>query len=139
MPLTFHSNVRFPFKERPRMRQWIKAVAELYKKQCGEITYLFTHDEEVLQYNQQFLNHHTYTDIITFDNSEGNVIGGDIIISTERVKDNAARFGVAFEDELRRVMIHGILHLCGLKDKSTEDAKKMRRAENKALRLWDTQ
>ncbi len=134
--ITFHSDIPFTLKHKTKLRAWITHVAKSYKKTCGELNYLFTSDEEVLRYNQEFLQHTTYTDIITFDNSEGSHINGDIIISVERVKENAHQFNVSVEDELRRVMIHGVLHLCGLKDKKAAQAAEMRAAEDKALRLW---
>jgi rRNA maturation RNase YbeY len=134
--ITFHSEIAFTLKHKTILRQWINSVAQSYKKECGELTYLFTSDDAVWHYNQTFLQHNTYTDIITFDSSEKNVLNGDIIISIDRVKENAQKFGVAFENELHRVMIHGVLHLCGLKDKKAADAAAMRGAEDKALRLW---
>ncbi len=134
--ITFHSDIPFALKHKTKLREWITHVAKSYKKTCGELNYLFTSDEEVLRYNQEFLQHTTYTDIITFDNSEGSHINGDIIISVERVKENAHQFNVPVEEELRRVMVHGVLHLCGLKDKKAAQAAEMRAAEDKALRLW---
>ena len=134
--ITFHNDIAFTLKQKTRVRQWIEQVVRSYKKECGELTYLFTTDEEVLRYNKEFLKHNTFTDIITFDNSDKAVVNGDIIISIERVKENAEKFEVTFENELHRVMIHGVLHLCGLKDKKAADAVIMRSAEDKALRLW---
>lgn len=97
---------------------------------------MFTNDEVVLNTNIRFLKHNTYTDIITFDYCEKDVVHGDIIISVERVKENAAKFKVEFNEELKRVIIHGVLHLCGYKDKITKDAELMRKKENSALRKY---
>lgn len=101
----------------------------------GEIVFVLTSDEAVLASNQQFLQHDTYTDIITFDYCEGKQVNGDILISLDRVKENAVKFGVSQGHELRRVMIHGVLHLCGYKDKSKRDAALMRNKEDEALKL----
>ena len=106
------------------------------KKKPGQINFVFTSDEEILRSNRQFLNHNTYTDIITFDSCEGDKINGDILISVERVKENAIKFEVDFETELRRVIIHGVLHLCGYKDKTKPDSERIRKKENAALRIF---
>ena len=97
--------------------------------------YIFCSDEKILEVNRQYLQHDYYTDIITFDYSEGDRISGDIFISIDTVRSNAEKYGTNFDDELHRVIIHGILHLCGLKDKSEADSKKMRKAEDKALSI----
>ena len=94
---------------------------------------MFCDDEKILETNRNFLNHDYYTDIITFDYSTGNRVGGDIIISLDTVKSNAREYAVSFEDELHRVIVHGILHLCGLKDKTPEERREMEAAEDKAL------
>ena len=101
----------------------------------GEIVFVLTSDEAVLASNRQFLQHDTYTDIITFDYCEGKQVNGEILISLDRVKENAVKFGVSQGHELRRVMIHGVLHLCGYKDKSKRDAALMRNKEDEALKL----
>ena len=103
--------IKFDLKEKKRIKQWISTIVKNQKKRVGEIGYLFCGDEYLLTVNQEYLNHDTYTDIITFDYVEGNVVSGDIMISVERVKENAAKFGVSFERELHRVIIHGVLHL----------------------------
>jgi probable rRNA maturation factor len=114
---------------------WIKTVAKKYKREIGSIQYIICTDEELLQINLDFLKHNYYTDIITFDYSEGNTISGDIFVSTDRISDNATKLGVLLNDEWQRVIIHGILHLCGFKDKSAKDAKIMRENEEKALKI----
>ena len=103
------------------------------KKELGEINYVFMNDEDLLKTNIEFLDHHTYTDIITFDYCEGELLNSDIFISIDRVNENATKFDTTFENELHRVMIHGVLHLCGYKDKSKKDAELMRKKENAAL------
>ncbi len=115
---------------------WIKEVARREKKTIKEINYIFCSDEYLLQLNQGFLNHKTLTDIITFDNSEGkNGLEGEIYISIERVQENAIKFNTEFEDELHRVMIHGVLHLIGYKDKKPSEKALMRKKEEACLSL----
>lgn len=126
--------------EAPRLRErilrnWIREVAALYNRRVGELCYQFCGDERILQTNQDFLDHDYYTDIITFDESEGDVISGDMLISLETVWSNAELLGNQYAEELHRVIIHGVLHLCGLKDKTPEDEANMRAAEDQALRL----
>lgn len=111
-------------------------MVERERRECGTISYIFTDDESLLKINKQYLNHNTYTDIITFDYSEVKTVSGDIFISIDRVQENAAKFGVSFEDELLRVIIHGVLHLCGYKDKTKTDADRMRLKENASLLLY---
>jgi metalloprotein, YbeY family len=126
--------------EAPRLRErilrnWIREVAALYNRRVGELCYQFCGDERILQTNQDFLDHDYYTDIITFDESEVDVISGDMLISLETVRSNAELLGNEYAEELHRVIIHGVLHLCGLKDKTPEDEANMRAAEDQALRL----
>lgn len=129
--------VQFRLQGISRLKNWISAVVTKEKKECGNLSFVFMDDQTLLSHNQQFLGHDTYTDIITFDYREGKQVNGDILISVERVRENAGKFEVAFETELRRVMIHGVLHLCGYKDKKKEDQVVMRKKENAALRLFD--
>ncbi|MDR0790175.1 MAG: rRNA maturation RNase YbeY [Bacteroidales bacterium] len=134
MAITVLSNTDFKLPiPRKALKTWIVEVAARYGRKVGEITYLFCDDEYLLQVNNQYLNHDFYTDVITFDYTESETIYGDIIISIDRIKDNAQSLNVPFEQELRRVIIHGILHLCGLKDKTEQEAKAMRQAEEEAL------
>ena len=114
---------------------WIRRVAELHGKQVGNIAYLFCTEDRMLDTNRTYLQHDYYTDIITFDYSEGDTISGDIIISLETVRTNATQFGTTYPDELRRVIIHGILHLCGIDDKAPGARAIMERHENEALAL----
>lgn len=124
--------------EEPRLRKklirtWIEEVAESYDRRVGELCYQFCGDERILQTNQDFLDHDYYTDIITFDESEGDKVSGDMLISLDTVRSNAEQLGTSYEEELHRVIIHGVLHLCGLKDKTPEDEIVMRSAEERAL------
>lgn len=112
---------------------WIKSVASGYGKKVGDIAYIFCSDNKILEVNNQYLGHNYYTDIITFDYTEKDVIGGDIFISVETVKSNADELGIPFDTELHRILIHGILHLCGFKDKNPIDKAEMTRQEDAAL------
>ena len=137
MAITFQTQeIKFKLQNAAAIKLWIKKIIELEKKKQGQINFVFTNDEEVLKTNIQYLNHNTYTDIITFDYCEGKIINGDIIISIERVKDNAEKFKIEFEEELKRVIIHGVLHLCGYKDKTKEASALMRKKEAWALRKF---
>lgn len=113
----------------------IKAVAETYGKKVGEIAYIFCSDEKILEVNRQYLQHDYYTDIITFDYCVGNKISGDLFISLDTVRTNAEQFNASYDTELHRVIIHGILHLCGINDKGPGEREIMEAAENKALQM----
>lgn len=115
--------------------RWIKAVAATHNRKVGEIGYMFVDDEKILEVNNEYLGHDYYTDIITFDYCEGNVLNGDIVISLDTVSTNAEKFGKTYEDELFRVIIHGVLHLCGINDKGPGEREIMEENENKALAL----
>jgi probable rRNA maturation factor len=137
MAVSFQSqNIKFILSDKLKIKSWINRVIELEKKKPGQLNFVFTSDEELLKTNMQFLNHNTLTDIITFDYCEDKTINGDIIISIDRVKENAETFNVEFENELKRVMIHGVLHLCGYKDKTAADSQLMREKENWALKKF---
>ncbi len=137
MAVSFQNQeIEFKLSEKARVKSWIKTIIESEKNKLGEINFVFTTDEEILKTNIQFLKHNTYTDIITFDYCEDKTINGDIIISIERVRENAKKFEVGFETELKRVIIHGVLHLCGYKDKSEKDVALMRSKENAALKKF---
>lgn len=118
-----------------RHKQWLKQVIRHEELVPGDLQYEFCTDEEMLQWNVQFLQHDTYTDIITFDNRVGELVSGNILISTDRIVDNAKTFGVSVEEELMRVLVHGVLHLCGYPDKKPEEAEIMRRKEGEALAM----
>ena len=112
---------------------WVRQVAALYNKVIGDINYIFVDDETILDINRRFIGHDYYTDHIGFDYSSGNALSGDIYISLDTVKTNAELYGVKLEEELRRIIIHGLLHLCGLRDKTDEERSQMQQAEDKAL------
>ena len=114
---------------------WVKAVAASYGKKVGEIAYIFVDDEEILRVNREYLQHDYYTDIITFDYTEGDTISGDLFISLDTVRTNAEQFDKPYDEELHRVIIHGILHLCGINDKGPGEREIMEAAEDKALAL----
>ena len=116
---------------------WIKRVAALHGRTVGDIAYIFCSDEKILDVNRTYLQHDYYTDIITFDYSEGDAISGDLFISLDTVRTNAEKFAVAYDSELYRVIIHGVLHLCGIDDKAPGARAVMERYENEALRLLD--
>ena len=115
--------------------QWIKAVAATYGKRVGDIGYLFCSDEHILDVNREYLGHDYYTDIITFDYCEDDIISGDIVISLDTIRTNAELFHKTYEEELHRVIIHGILHLCGINDKGPGEREKMEAAEDQALQM----
>lgn len=129
-------NVGMPDIRRRLTSQWVKQVAQSYGRKVGEVAYVFVDDEEILRVNRQYLQHDYYTDIITFDYCEGDTISGDLFISLDTVRSNAAELGVPYGQELRRVIIHGILHLCGVNDKGPGEREIMEAAENKALESW---
>lgn len=114
---------------------WIKRVAEKYGHKLGDIAYIFCSDEHILEVNKQYLQHDYYTDIITFDYTEEKKISGDLFISLDTVKTNAEKFGAEYDTELHRVIIHGILHLCGINDKGPGEREIMEKNENEALEL----
>ncbi len=128
-------DVEHPLNE-GKYSKWIAAVAVREKKSVEEINYIFCTDEYLHNLNMKFLNHDTYTDIITFDNCLGKNLISDIFISLDRVKENAKEYGVTLEEELNRVMVHGVLHLCGYKDKSDDDATLMRQKEDESMALF---
>ena len=127
--------VKMPNIKRRLTNKWIKEVAKTYGRKVGEIGYMFVDDEKILEVNNQYLGHDYYTDIITFDYDEDNVINGDLVISLDTVRTNAEKFGKEYRDELHRVIIHGILHLCGINDKGPGEREIMEANENKALAL----
>jgi rRNA maturation RNase YbeY len=135
----FFSETNFKLSQKRLIKNWLLDIAKQENMKIGDINIVFYNDEQLLNLNKQYLNHDTLTDIITFDYSEEKTLHGDIFISTERVKENAQKYNCVFEEELRRVMVHGILHLCGYKDKQTNETKQMKQKEEKALILFNTQ
>ena len=137
--ILFFSETKFQLSQKRPLKNWLGKVIKQENMQIGDINIVFYNDEQLLKLNKQYLHHDTFTDIITFDYSEKNTLHGDICISVERVKENAQKFNYAFEEELRRVMAHGILHLCGYKDKKNEDKQLMTQKEESALLLFNSQ
>lgn len=134
--ITYNTDgVKMPDIRKRDTNAWIKAVVATYGKKVGEIGYLFVNDEKILEVNREYLGHDYYTDIITFDYDEGDIINGDLVISLDTVRTNAELFGKEYDEELHRVIIHGILHLCGLNDKGPGEREIMEEAENKALAM----
>ncbi len=130
-----HIDIDMPAISRRLTTDWVKQVAATYGKRVGDVAYIFCNDSKILEVNQQYLQHDYYTDIITFDYCEGNRISGDLFISLDTVRSNAELFGKSYHEELHRVIIHGILHLCGINDKGPGERALMEEAENAALAL----
>ena len=130
--------VRMPKLRKRDTTAWIKAVAADYGRTVGEVGYMFVDDEKILEVNREYLGHDYYTDVITFDYDEDNVVSGDIVISLDTVRSNAELFGKSYDEEFYRVLIHGILHLCGINDKGPGEREVMEAAENKALAMRAT-
>ncbi|MDR2969440.1 MAG: rRNA maturation RNase YbeY [Tannerellaceae bacterium] len=131
----YAEDIPAPAIKRRKVSAWIKEVAAGHGYKVGEISYIFCSDEKILEINRQYLRHDYYTDIITFDETEGETISGDLFISLETVKTNAEKFHTTYEEELHRTIIHGILHLCGINDKGTGEREIMEKEENRALAL----
>lgn len=135
--LYYSDGVKVPSFKKREMTAWIKSVAAVYNKKVGTIAYIFCNDEKILEVNKQYLQHDYYTDIITFDYNEGDTLLGDIYISLDTVKSNSEQFGTNYDEEIRRVIIHGVLHLCGINDKTSKEQEYMTECENKALAMLE--
>ncbi len=133
--IEFYSETDFKIEDTKALSHWISEIILHENHELGDLTYVFCDDAYLHKLNVQFLNHDTLTDIISFDNSLGKQIHGEIYISVERVKENAGTYQVAFLEELHRVIIHGVLHFCGYKDKTKKQQETMSRKENEALDL----
>ena len=134
--ITYNSDgVRMPKIRRRDTSAWIKAVAATYGRKVGDVGYMFVSDEKILEVNREYLGHDYYTDVITFDYDEDDIVSGDVVICLDTVRSNAELFGKDYDDELHRVIIHGILHLCGINDKGPGEREIMEAAENKALAM----
>jgi len=131
-----NQGIKYNLKDKRKVGNWIKEVAKNHNKKVGELSIIFVSDEEILSINQQYLNHNYFTDIITFDYSFDRIIEGDIFISVDTVKTNSQKFRTDYGEELLRVIIHGVLHLIGFKDKNPKDKKEMTFNENLALNLF---
>jgi rRNA maturation RNase YbeY len=134
--ISFNYENDFELQNEDQISNWISNVILSEKKKEGDINYIFCDDEYLLNLNEQYLDHDTLTDIISFDYSVGNELHGDIFISVERVQDNATDFNVTFDEELRRVLVHGILHYCGYKDKSESEEQVMRQKEEEKMKMF---
>ena len=134
--ISFNYETDFILEQEDLIAEWLTKVILSENKKEGDINYIFCNDEYLLDMNQQYLNHDTLTDVISFDYSIGNELHGDIFISEERVRENALDFNVSFEEELKRVMVHGVLHYCGYKDKTEEEEVIMRQKEDEKLLLF---
>ena len=134
--ISFNYEIDFQLDNETLFSDWISKVILSENKKEGDINYIFCDDEFILEINKQYLNHDYYTDIISFDYSVGNELHGDVFVSVERVQENAEDFNVTFEEELKRVIIHGILHYCGYKDKSEDDEVLMRKKEDEKIKMF---
>lgn len=130
-------NTEMPKIDTARLEEWIAAVARTHNRIIGPLTYIFCDDPKIIEVNRQFLDHDYFTDIITFDYSRGRMISGDMFISLDTVLSNSEMVGAPYERELHRVIIHGVLHLCGINDKGPGEREIMESFENKALKLLD--
>lgn len=135
--ITYYAeDVKMPGIRKREISAWVKSVAALHGYKVGDVSYIFCSDSHILEVNRQYLQHDYYTDIITFDYTEERKISGDLFISLDTVASNAEKFGATYETELLRVIIHGILHLCGINDKGSGEREIMERHENEALELF---
>lgn len=134
--INFNYETDFTLEDEQAFSDWLSAVIVSEKKNEGEINYIFCDDEYLHKINVEYLDHDTLTDIISFDYTVGNELNGDIFVSVERVADNARDFNVSFAEELKRVLSHGILHYCGYKDKSEEEAQLMRQKEEEKMKMF---
>ena len=133
--ITFNYENDFVIENEVIYQEWISRIIESEDFEEGEINYIFCDDDYLININNQYLNHDTYTDIISFDYCVGNLLQGDIFVSTQRVAENASNFKVSFDNELKRVLSYGILHYCGYKDKSKEEAELMRQKEDEKINI----
>ena len=134
--ISFNYETTFELTNEDQFSTWISQVIVSENKKEGDVNYVFCNDDYLLNLNEQYLNHDTLTDIISFDYSVGNELHGDIFISTERVQENATIYNVTFLEELKRVLVHGILHYCGYKDKTTQDEQIMRKKEDEKIKMF---
>lgn len=134
--ISFNYETEFQLDNENQIIEWLSRVILSEKKKEGDINYIFCDDEYLVEINQQYLNHNTLTDIISFDYSVGNELHGDIFISIDRVKENAVDFSVSLDEELKRVMVHGVLHYCGYQDKSESDELLMRSKEDEKIKMF---
>jgi rRNA maturation RNase YbeY len=134
--ISFNYELEFQLENEEQYSSWISNVISSESKKEGDINYIFCDDEYILEINKQYLDHDYYTDIISFDYSVGNELHGDIFVSIERVRENAVEFEVTFDEELKRVLAHGVLHYCGYKDKTEEEELLMRSKEDEKIKMF---
>ena len=134
--IQFEVEIKYSLKEKRRIKEWLNLVAFEEGSKIQNLNFLIVGDKRMIHFNKTYLNHDYSTDIITFDNSENKKISGDIVISVERVKENSKKYEVKLEDELRRVMVHGLLHLLGYDDKNEKEKKRIRKKENYYLEMY---
>ena len=134
--INFFSENNFELEDNVAYEKWLQNVIISEEKKEGDINYIFCDDEYLHEINVKYLNHDDYTDIISFDNAVGNILHGDIFISTERVAENAEKFQVSLQEELKRVIAHGLLHFCGYKDKTDDEAQLMREKEDEKIKMF---
>ncbi|WP_298303311.1 rRNA maturation RNase YbeY [Flavobacterium sp.] len=134
--ISFNYELEFQLENEEQFSSWISNVILSENKKEGDINYIFCDDEYILEINKQYLDHDYYTDIISFDYSVGNELHGDIFVSIERVRENAIEFEVTFDEELKRVLAHGVLHYCGYKDKTEEEELIMRSKEDEKIKMF---
>ena len=134
--IQFEIAIKYSLKEKRRIKEWLNLVAFEEGNKIQNLNFLIVGDKRMIHFNKTYLNHNYSTDIITFDNSENKKISGDIVISIERVKENSKKYKVKLEDELRRVMAHGLLHLLGYDDKNEKEKKRIRKKENYYLEMY---
>ncbi len=134
--ISFNYETEFELSNETEISNWLTQVILSENKKEGDINYIFCDDDYLVQINEQYLDHDTLTDIISFDYSVGNELHGDIFISVERVADNAIDYNVTFDEELKRVLVHGVLHYCGYKDKTDQDKEIMRKKENEKIQMF---
>ena len=138
MAVSFHSEgIKFQIDQRKKHKDWISQYIRYHQKVPGSLNFIFISNEHLRRINREYLQHNHFTDVISFDYSEKRVISGDIFISVDQVRENAKSYGVEFEEELRRVMIHGTLHLMGFEDREQKEREEMRKLEDEALFLWN--
>ena len=131
----YTENIKMPAINKSRVKAWLKEVAAFYNREIGALNYIFCGDDRIIEVNNQFLGHNYYTDIITFDYSDNKTVSGDMYVSVDTICSNSLKYKTSFDTELHRVIVHGLLHLCGINDKGPGERKIMEAAEDRALSL----
>lgn len=131
----YKENIKMPAINKSRVKEWLKEVAAFYNREIGALNYIFCGDDRIIEVNNQFLGHNYYTDIITFDYSDNKTVSGDMYVSVDTICSNSLKYKTSFDTELHRVIVHGLLHLCGINDKGPGERKIMEAAEERALSI----